>query len=854
MRPQKNPCPLYPCLHPGCKRWFKTPGGRTCHTRSKHPPETHQYRPPTSSDGRSTERWELDGDVPAQVHSDRESAEHRAGENEHRPKFVRIFHPIINGQICDKDGHDIPPGTPPTIHGSDRGPDDWTPYSSPTLLPHGDNPPFGSPSNLYSVIDSTPLGDVPWENFAISYNGHMLENPNDAPPWTKVDHEVWFRDPRKLVKNMLANPDFNGEFDTTPFHEYDADNKHRFQNFMSGNWAWSQADIIADYPGTHGSMFVPIILGSDKTTVSVATGHNEFWPVYLSIGNIHNSTRRAQRNGVVLLGLLPIPHTDKDHQDSALYRKFRRQLFHSSLSGILQPLEPGMTKPEIVRCPDGHFRRVIYGLGPYIADYPEQALLACIVQGWCAKCMARAGNLDGEARLPRHPEHTMALIELVDLNVMWNEYGLEGDVVAFTEDFPRADIHELLAPDILHQLIKGTFKDHLVTWVNDYLFLEHGERRAEKIVADIDRRIAAVAPFSGLRRFPQGRGFKQWTGDDSKALMKVYLPAIKGHVPVEMVRALRAFLEFCYIARRDVHDTASLQALKDALDKYHRYRQIFQTTGVRPTGFNLPRQHSLVHYFKLIRAFGAPNGLCSSITESKHIKAIKEPWRRSNRYNAMEQMLLTNQRLDKLAASRVDFEARGMLKGSLLSSKRNVDASELAETINQPDFVDLIRRFLQDQLSLDANTSNSSQPLPFFNNPISVYSSSTATFYSPSDPCGTVSQERYDCVLVETDPDAPGMLGLDVARVRLFFSFSYRGKFYPYEDTGMWIVERELNADGSRRAAVLHLDTIVRAAHLIGVYGESTLPNDLSPAQSLESFQSYYVNKYIDHHSFETLF
>jgi hypothetical protein len=33
--------------------------------------------------------------------------------------------------------------------------------------------------------------------------------------------------------------------------------------------------------------------------------------------------------------------------------------------------------------------------------------------------------------------------------------------------------------------------------------------------------IAAVPPFPGLRRFPQGRGFEQWTGDDSKALMKV---------------------------------------------------------------------------------------------------------------------------------------------------------------------------------------------------------------------------------------------------------------------------------------------------------------------------------------------
>ena len=48
-------------------------------------------------------------------------------------------------------------------------------------------------------------------------------------------------------------------------------------------------DIIANDPTTHGCMFVPAILGSDKTTVSVAMGHTEDWPVYLSIGNFHNS-------------------------------------------------------------------------------------------------------------------------------------------------------------------------------------------------------------------------------------------------------------------------------------------------------------------------------------------------------------------------------------------------------------------------------------------------------------------------------------------------------------------------------------------------------------------------------------
>jgi hypothetical protein len=58
----------------------------------------------------------------------------------------------------------------------------------------------------------------------------------------------------------------------------------------------------------------------------------------------------------------------------------------------------------------------------------------------------------------------------------------------FTFDFPRADIHEILSPDLLHQLIKGTFKDHLVTWVGEYLVLEHGQNRANEILDDIDRR------------------------------------------------------------------------------------------------------------------------------------------------------------------------------------------------------------------------------------------------------------------------------------------------------------------------------------------------------------------------------
>ena len=76
---------------------------------------------------------------------------------------------------------------------------------------------------------------------------------------------------------------------------------------------------------------------------------------------------------------------DKTQSATVEFRQFRRKLFHVSLSVILESLRPGEKKFEVFRCPDKHYRRVIWGIGPYIADYPEQVLLSCIVQGWCCR-------------------------------------------------------------------------------------------------------------------------------------------------------------------------------------------------------------------------------------------------------------------------------------------------------------------------------------------------------------------------------------------------------------------------------------------------------------------------------------
>ena len=147
----------------------------------------------------------------------------------------------------------------------------------------------------------------------------------------------------------------------------------------------------------------------------------------------------------------------------------------------------------------------------------------------------------------------------------------------------------------------------------------------------------------------------------------MYLHAIQDHIPPNIIRSLHAFLEFCYIAQRNSLTEHDLDQLKDAVSRFHQYCEAFISSGVWED-FLMPRQHSIMHYYALIRLFGAPNGLCSSITESKHIQAVKEPWRQSNRNEPLGQILVTNQRLDQLAAARTDFAQHGMLNGSCLTS------------------------------------------------------------------------------------------------------------------------------------------------------------------------------------------
>src|SRR6266568_1259474 len=81
-------------------------------------------------------------------------------------------------------------------------------------------------------------------------------------------------------------------------------------------------------------------------------------------------------------------------------------------------------------------------------------------------------------------------------------------------------------------------------------------------------------------------------------VLQVFLPAISGHVPPQMVRAISAFMEFCYLTQQSQIDDDTLAQIDVAVACFHREHEIFKDVGVCED-FSLPRQHSLSHYCHL---------------------------------------------------------------------------------------------------------------------------------------------------------------------------------------------------------------------------------------------------------------
>ncbi|KAJ7679897.1 hypothetical protein B0H17DRAFT_1161225 [Mycena rosella] len=226
-----------------------------------------------------------------------------------------------------------------------------------------------------------------------------------------------------------------------------------------------------------GATIALLILSSDKTMLSNFRGDNSAWPVYLSIGNIGKETRRqVSAHATVLIGYLT----------------------------VLLASEAGRTGAMMV-CADNFVRNV----WPIFAAYENRYPLCTVDPN------DRGDHLPHEKRDQVETLFFMARQQHGEKDTVFETEGMRTVHVypPFWMNLPHSDIFQAFTPDLLHQLHKGVFKDHLVKWCTEII----GK-------LEIDKRFREMPDHPGLRHFKNGiSSVSQWTRTEHKEMEKVFL-------------------------------------------------------------------------------------------------------------------------------------------------------------------------------------------------------------------------------------------------------------------------------------------------------------------------------------------
>ncbi|KAG1867160.1 hypothetical protein DFJ58DRAFT_714433 [Suillus subalutaceus] len=463
------------------------------------------------------------------------------------------------------------------------------------------NTSFTSKYTLMKAIDQLPRG-TEWQLKRINVEGNKLTNDGHCET---EDLELWLRDPVDCICELMANPEFDRMVSYAPERVFaDAEGKtRRFDEMWTGNWWWEMQGRLPQ-----GAVVAPF------------RGDQEVWPVYLTLGNISKEIRsQPSKHAAILIAYLPISKLECFTRDTRSVERYR--LFHYCMTQVLEPLVKAGKDGVDVTCPDRQVRRMHPVVAAYVADFPEQCLVACSMENRCPKCVVGRNECGDMTRSEmRNRESTLEYLRL-------HHDGEMTIYSPFWATLPHNDIFSCITPDILHQLHKGVFKDHLVSWCSDII----GEE-------ELDAHFKAMTSYSGLRHFKKEISkWKQWTGADYRELQRVFLGVIAGAVNSQVLAAVRGVLDFVYYAQYQTHTDVTLSHMHSALASFHANKHVFLNLGVREH-FNIPKIDSMLHYIDAICLFGSADGFNTELPERLHIDFAKHAYRASNRRDYVIQM------------------------------------------------------------------------------------------------------------------------------------------------------------------------------------------------------------------------
>lgn len=130
-------------------------------------------------------------------------------------------------------------------------------------------------------------------------------------------------------------------------------------------------------------------------------------------------------------------------------------------------------------------------------------------------------------------------------------------------------------------------------------------------------------------------------------MAKILLGCIQDLLLSKGVKAIWWLLDFIYLAQYSTHDTATLQYLCNAFQKFHQHKDYFIDVEIHPS-LNIPKLHSLVHYAESIELFGTTDNYNTEMFERLHIDFAKHGWQSSNQRNEFPQMICWLSRQEKI--------------------------------------------------------------------------------------------------------------------------------------------------------------------------------------------------------------
>ncbi|KAE9390186.1 hypothetical protein BT96DRAFT_782832, partial [Gymnopus androsaceus JB14] len=276
-------------------------------------------------------------------------------------------------------------------------------------------------------------------------------------------------------------------------------------------------------------------------------------------------------------------------------------------------------------------------LASYIADFPEQCMVTCTKYGTCPKCRVRAVELGDPGSLERRTNAwTLGVMKEAHASTtssaQYFESCMKQEVSGYTycpfwDELPFCDIHFCITPDCCAAYKLGGVLRHIITWCQQIL--------TEK---ELDCRIHCLPPAYGVRHFKNGiSALSQISGAERKNMGKILLGCLVGSVmPKWGLTAVRAMLDFIYLAQYSLHNEDKLRYMDDALNSWHQNKSCFIDLKVHED-LNIPKFHSLEHC-AYHRFLGTTDNYNTKMFECLHIDFAKKGWRASNKRDEFPQM------------------------------------------------------------------------------------------------------------------------------------------------------------------------------------------------------------------------